>query len=291
MLVYGIATDLRLKRVITDAKSEEKEFMALMDGIFEPSRTRSSSMDMESVRAISPLNTPPMDAALEIYLQDSVKVKGSLDTEAKSTVDDAEELGLGARRKTRTDKGKQHELQRLKERRTVALRHVTRQINKMKPLLLDLSNYEFVSVEMEGLNNMLVDLQAAHDNYVDSLENESDSEIANRWYEEHDADVFKFKQSVCNYLSQAKGQLAELNSVVSNRTHRSRKSNHSRCSNVSTSSKSKLIEAKTRVATLEVEAAFLKEKQAIKMAEEELELKKSIAKAKREEMIYEQMNN
>ena len=292
MLVYGIATDLRLKRVITDAKSEEKEFMALMDGIFEPSHTRSSSMDMESVRAISPLNTPPTDAALEIHLQDSVKVKGSLDTEAKSTVDDAEELGLGTRRKTQIDKGKQHELQRLKERRTVALRHVTRQINKMKPLLLDLINYEFVSVEMEGLNNLLVELQASHDDYVDSLENESDIEIANSWYEEHDGNVFKFKQSVCNYLSQAKGhQLAELNSVASNRTHRSRKSNHSRGSNLSTSSKSKLIEAKTRVATLEVEAAFLKEKQAIKMAEEELELKKSIAKAKREEMIYEQMNN
>ena len=77
-----------------------------MDGIFEPSRTRSSSMDMESVHAMSPFNTPPTDAALEIYLQDSAKVKGSLDTEAKPTVDDAEELGLGMRRKTRTDKGK-----------------------------------------------------------------------------------------------------------------------------------------------------------------------------------------
>ena len=71
------------------------------------------------------------------------------------------------------------------------------QINKMKPLLLNLSNYEFVSVEMEVLNNLLVDLQAAHDNYVDSSENESDIEIANSWYEQHDGDVFKFKLCVC----------------------------------------------------------------------------------------------
>ena len=58
----------------------------------------------------------------------------------------------------------------------------------------------------------------------------------------------------------------------------------------SLSSKSKLIKAKTRVADLEFEAAFLKEKQALKMAEEQLELKKSLAKAKEEERIYEQMN-
>ena len=71
---------------------------------------------------------------------------------AKLTVTDAEALGVGERRKIPTEKGKQHELQRLKDHRTVALRHVTRQINKMKPLLADLNNYEFVSVEMEGLN-------------------------------------------------------------------------------------------------------------------------------------------
>ena len=75
-----------------------------MDGIFKPSRTRSSSMDIESVRTISPLNTPPTDATLEMYLQDSAKVKGSLNTEAKSKVDNAEELGLGTRRKTRSNR-------------------------------------------------------------------------------------------------------------------------------------------------------------------------------------------
>ena len=200
---------------------------------------------------------------------------------------------MGARRKIPTDKGKQYELQRLKDRRTVALRHVTRQINKMKPLLVDFNNYDFVSVEMEGLNSFLVELQVAQDNYLEALDNKSDIASANSWYEVHDEDVFKFKQSVCEYLSKAKvHRSAELGSVVSNRSHRSGKSNHSiRSSSSSTSSKSKLIEAKTRVAALEVEAAFLKEKQALKMAEEQLELKKSLAKAKEEERIYEQMNN
>ena len=125
------------------------------------------------------------------------------------------------------------------------------------------------------------------------LENDSDIASANSWYEVHDSDVFKFKQSVYEYVSKAKElQSAELNSAASNHSHRSRKSNHSGRSNLSSlSSKSKLIKVKTWVADLEVEAAFLKEKQALKMAEEQLELKKSLAKAKEEERIYEQMNS
>ena len=244
-------------------------------------------MDTELIRAISPLNTPPTDAALETQLHDSLMVEGSLDMEEKSTANGAGELELGARRTIPTDKGGQYELQRLKDRRTVALRHVTRQINKMKPLLVDFNNYEFVSVEMEGLNSFLVELQVAQDNYLEALDNKSDIASANSWYEVHDEDVFKFKQYVCEYLSKAKvHRSAELGSVVSNRSHRSGKSNHSiRSSSSSTSSKSKLIEAETRAAALEVEAAFLKEKRALKMAEEQLELKKSLAKAKEEEFM------
>lgn len=115
-----------------------------MEGIFEPSRTRSSSMDKELIHAISPLNTPTTDAAPEIWLHNSPKVQDSLNMEEKSTVTGAEELQSGARKKIPTDKGKQYEIQRLKDRRTVALRHVTRQINKMKPLLTDLNNFELV---------------------------------------------------------------------------------------------------------------------------------------------------
>jgi len=147
--------------------------------------------------------------------------------EAKSTANGAEELESGARRKFPTDKGKQYEMQRLKDRRTMALHHVTNQINKMKPLLVDFNNE--VSVEMEGLNSLLVELQAARDNYLDALENESDIISANSWYEVHDGDVFKFKQSVCEYLSKAKiHRSAELDTVVSNRSHHSGKSYHSR---------------------------------------------------------------
>ena len=83
----------------------------------------------------------------------------------------------------------------------MALRHVTRQINKMKPLLSDFNHFEFVSVEMEVLNNLLAELQVAQDNFQEVSENDSDIASANSWYEVHDGDVFKFKQSVYEYLS------------------------------------------------------------------------------------------
>ena len=41
---------------------------------------------------ISPLSTPPMDAASEIRLHDSVKIQGSLNMEEKSTANGAAEL-------------------------------------------------------------------------------------------------------------------------------------------------------------------------------------------------------
>ena len=119
------------------------------------SRSNSPTMDTELFRVISPLHTQPTGTALETELSNSVKVQGSLNMGSKLRVSDAEALGVGEGRKIPMDKGKQHELQRIKDHRTVALRHVTRQMHKMKPLLCDLNN-------------------CTQDNYVDPLENERD---------------------------------------------------------------------------------------------------------------------
>ena len=229
LCIYSFDLVLRFW-IFTVMEGEGKEFAAYFDDNnwlrLQVSRSHSSTMDTELFRVKSPLHTQPTDAASETELPNSVKVQGSLNMGVKSTVSD-EALGVGERRKIPTDKGKQHELQRLKDHRTVVLRHVTRQINKMKPLLADLNNYESVSVEMKGLNNLLVKLQDAQDNYVDALEDETVIVDANSWYDAHDEDVFKFKQSVIEYLSKAKRhQSNEVNSVISSGSHRTRKSNH-----------------------------------------------------------------
>ena len=49
---------------------------------------------------------------------------------------------------------------------------------------------------MEGLTNLLVKLQNTQDNYFDAFEYETVFVNANSWYDAHDGDGFKFKQSV-----------------------------------------------------------------------------------------------
>lgn len=51
------------------------------------------------------------------------------------------------------------------------------------------------------------------------------------------------------------------------------------------------IEAKTKVVALEIEVLFLKEKQVLKMAAEQLALRQSLTQAREEERIYEEMKN
>jgi len=237
--------------------------------------------------------TPSKESATNKQVHDSAKVQGSLDMEEKAMDKVAEELETGTRRKITTDKGKEYEFQRLKDNRASALSHVTRHMNKIRPLLVDLNNQEFVSHEMEGLNSLINKLQEAHGKYLNSLKDESEIDNANVWYDVHDSDILKFKQTVCDYISKSRQQqLIEVRSIASNVSCRSsRKSIRSkRFISSSTSSKSRLLEAKTKVASLEIKAAFLKEKQALKMAAEELQLKENLAQAKEEEKIFEQLN-
>ena len=90
--------------------------------------------------------------------------------------------------------------------------------------------------------------------------------------------MLRSKQRINDYLHDAKklrSGLHDTNSV------KSKSSPHSRGSHSSSSStKLRLIEAKARATALEVEARFLKEKQALRMASEELELRQKIAEAK-----------
>ena len=64
---------------------------------------------------------------------------------------------------------------------------------------------------------------------------------------------------------------------------KSKSPRYSKGSHSSSSAKLRLTEAKARAAALEVEARFLKKKQALRMATEELELRQKIAEAKAEE--------
>ena len=74
----------------------------------------------------------------------------------------------------------------------------------MKPLLVDLNNFEFVSFEMEGLNNLFVELLVAQDTFLEVLKNESDIASANSWYEVRGRDVFRLSSLSVNILPRRK---------------------------------------------------------------------------------------
>ena len=73
---------------------------------------------------------------------------------------------------------------------------------------------------------------------------------------------------------------------------KSKSSRHSKGSHSSSSSVCllRLTEAKARAAALEIEARFLKEKQALTIATEELELRPKIVEAKAEERTYKEFD-
>ena len=94
-----------------------------------------------------------------------------------------------------------------------------------------------------------------------------------------------FMQRILGFLNDADKLRGGLRDTHSMKSKSSRRSRHSLSS--VTSAKLKLVEAKAKAATLEVKASFLKEKQALRMATEELELRRQIAEAKAEENTYE----
>ena len=102
-----------------------------------------------------------------------------------------------------------------------------------------------------------------------------------KWYDTRYKDVLPSKQRINDYLHDAKKLRSGL------RATNSVNPNHSRGSHCSLpSTKLRLIETKARAAALEVEARFLKEKQALRMASEKLELRQKIAEAKAEIIAY-----
>ena len=92
------------------------------------------------------------DSAVEASDQNAEMARRLLGFERVITAEDSGEMGASIRKRILTDKGKQYELDKLKEARVSALRQVTREINKLDPMLQDFNNFEFVSTEVEVLN-------------------------------------------------------------------------------------------------------------------------------------------
>ena len=157
----------------------------------------------------------------------------------------------------------------MKSDQKVALSNITRQINKIKPLLSSYSNQKLVQTEVKELDNLFVLMHDIHAKYLNALNDEEETKHAVKWYDVHDKEIFTFKQNIVDYLSEAKIMQEE----EFDRSSMQSKCSYSKRSFASgSSSQSYLIQAKAKTAALEIKAAFLKENQALKMAIEELDL-------------------
>ena len=230
---------------------------------------REMDMEFEALRSLSPRAISPLTGIVD-----------SQETQADAAVD--------ARKRIPTEKGRQFEIQRLKENRKIALANLTKQTNLILPLLADFENEKQVRIEVVQLDELFVKMQEVHNMYLNALDDESEIELAHQWFDTRDKDVFQSKQRINDYLHEAKKLRSGLHdtSSVKSKSSRQSKGSHSSLS----SAKLRLIEARAKAAALEVEAKFLKEKQALRMATEELELRQKIAEVQAEERTYKEFD-
>ena len=165
----------------------------------------------------------------------------------------------------------------MKENRKTALANLTRQMNVISPLLTDFENEKQVRTEVVHLDQLFVKVQEAHDAYLKALDDDDEIKLALEWFGTRDKDVLRIKQRIIGFLNDAY-KLCDTHSVQSKSSRHSRRS----LSSVKPA-KLKLVVAKAKAAALEVKESFLKEKQALRMATEVLELRQQIAEAKAEE--------
>ena len=171
----------------------------------------------------------------------------------------------------------------MKENRKTALANLTRQMNVISPLLTDFENEKQVRTEVVHLDQLFVKVQEAHDAYLKALDDDDEIKLALEWFGTRDKDVLRIKQRIIGFLNDAY-KLCDTHSVQSKSSRHSRRS----LSSVKPA-KLKLVVAiaKAKAAALEVKESFLKEKQALRMATEVLELRQQIAEAKAEEKTSE----
>ena len=72
--------------------------------------------------------------------------------------------------------------------------NVTKQMNKIRPLLFSWKNVELVKVKSQKLDELFIKLQEAHERYVNALTDEYEIEEAREWFGIHDKDVFSLRR-------------------------------------------------------------------------------------------------
>ena len=189
-----------------------------------------------------------------------------------------------------TEKGEEEKIRRLKQRRTNALTAVSHKRTDINKLMTDQRNLDVVKAELNQLESLCQQFHDAHNLYDDELATPEETEIASRYFNDKESDIFEYRKEITNWILECEARISHhLGRLSDKRSVKSRSSCSSRSSRLSRSLQSARMKEKAKVAELMAERSLLKEKIKLQAAEEQLQIDLEIAKAKDRERAFEEL--
>ena len=108
-----------------------------------------------------------------------------------------------------TEKGEEEKIRRLKQRRTNALTAVSRKRTDINKLMTDRRNLDFVKAELNQLDSLCQQLHDAHNLYYDELAAPEETEIASRYFNDKESDIFEYRKEVTNWILECEARISD----------------------------------------------------------------------------------
>ena len=178
---------------------------------------------------------------------------------------------LGPRQRNPSEKGLEERINWLKQQRINALRAVSRKRTEVSDLMVNSNNLHLVKNELANLNDLIEHYKETFHAYYKEL---TDDEIKDREYAHYDEKI----KGIMAYLHPVYAWISQAESHLTDQLERA-SSEGSRRSSKTSSRLSARERERVRLAELKAERSMLKQKQALRAAEEDLELELEIVKA------------
>lgn len=153
--------------------------------------------------------------------------------------------------------------------------------------MTDRRNLDVVKAELNQLDSLCQQFHGTHKSYHDQLATSEETEIASRYFNDKESDIFEHRKEVTNWILECEAKISDHLERLSDK--RSAKSCSSRSSRSSRSLQSARMKEKAKVAELMAERSLLREKIKLQAAEEQLQIDLEIAKAKAREKAFEEL--
>ena len=178
-------------------------------------------------------------------------------------------------RRNLTEKGLEEKINRLKQHCTNSLRSVSRKRTELSQLMVDVNNLHLVKDETAKLIDLIEEYKEAFSTYYQELTNEEDKEHEHAHFKERVEDMMAYLHPLNAWMSQAEARLTD---QLDGRSNKGSERSSKASSRLSARDRERV-----RLAELKAERSMLKRKQALRAAEEDLELDTEIAKTEARE--------